>query len=289
MVIVVTGAAVRLTGSGLGCDDWPRCNDQQLVDVSSGHAAIEQVNRLFTGLVALGRDPRRARLAVAPAAPARPHVAVARARRRGASVRSCSAGSRCSSTSTRWPSAATCCCRRRSWPCAVVLLKRAGEPDGPRRPVVTRRVAAPRVGARDGDGRGDRRRHRRHRRRAARRRRGRPALRRAIADAARVHGTLVIIAVALAAVLGDPAAAPGRRPPGAAGRPVVVDLRRPAAGGDRLHPVLQRRPGAARRPPRRRGDGAVGDDGVARAGHRRRRRRQRPVDVAPMPAGTFAP
>jgi cytochrome c oxidase assembly protein subunit 15 len=68
-VIVVSGAAVRLTGSGLGCDDWPRCNAQQLVDVSSGHAAIEQINRLFTGLVSVGvivavlgsrvRTPRR--------------------------------------------------------------------------------------------------------------------------------------------------------------------------------------------------------------------------------------
>jgi cytochrome c oxidase assembly protein subunit 15 len=49
--IVVTGVAVRLTGSGLGCDDWPNCNDSELIDVSSSHAAIEQVNRLFTGLV----------------------------------------------------------------------------------------------------------------------------------------------------------------------------------------------------------------------------------------------
>lgn len=68
-VIVVSGAAVRLTGSGLGCDDWPNCNNERLIDVSSTHAAIEQVNRLFTGLVALGvivavlgalaRSPRR--------------------------------------------------------------------------------------------------------------------------------------------------------------------------------------------------------------------------------------
>ncbi|MBA3289133.1 MAG: COX15/CtaA family protein [Acidimicrobiia bacterium] len=54
VVIVVSGAAVRLTGSGLGCDDWPNCNDQRFVDVSTGHAAIEQVNRLFTGLVSAG-------------------------------------------------------------------------------------------------------------------------------------------------------------------------------------------------------------------------------------------
>ena len=69
IAIVITGAAVRLTGSGLGCDDWPNCNDQKLVDVSSNHAAIEQVNRLFTGAVAVAviaavlgsqwREPRR--------------------------------------------------------------------------------------------------------------------------------------------------------------------------------------------------------------------------------------
>ncbi|MEY3744720.1 MAG: hypothetical protein RL430_283 [Actinomycetota bacterium] len=49
--IVLTGALVRLTGSGLGCSDWPNCNSQKFVDVSSGHAAIEQINRLFTGCV----------------------------------------------------------------------------------------------------------------------------------------------------------------------------------------------------------------------------------------------
>lgn len=52
--IVVTGAAVRLTGSGLGCSDWPQCNSERFIDVSTGHGAIEQVNRLFTGLVAAG-------------------------------------------------------------------------------------------------------------------------------------------------------------------------------------------------------------------------------------------
>lgn len=49
--IVVTGSLVRLTGSGLGCVDWPRCNEEKFIDVSTGHGAIEQVNRLFTGLV----------------------------------------------------------------------------------------------------------------------------------------------------------------------------------------------------------------------------------------------
>lgn len=49
--IVFTGALVRLTGSGLGCSDWPNCTDSRFVDVSSGHTLIEQANRLFTGVV----------------------------------------------------------------------------------------------------------------------------------------------------------------------------------------------------------------------------------------------
>ncbi len=53
-IIVVSGGLVRLTGSGLGCDDWPNCNSSNLVDVSNKHAAIEQINRLFTFLVSIG-------------------------------------------------------------------------------------------------------------------------------------------------------------------------------------------------------------------------------------------
>jgi cytochrome c oxidase assembly protein subunit 15 len=51
--IVVTGGAVRLTNSGLGCPTWPRCSGSQLVP--SGrlgiHGAIEFTNRTLTGLV----------------------------------------------------------------------------------------------------------------------------------------------------------------------------------------------------------------------------------------------
>ena len=49
--IIITGSLVRLTGSGLGCADWPQCSTTKFVDVSTGHAAIEQINRLFTGVV----------------------------------------------------------------------------------------------------------------------------------------------------------------------------------------------------------------------------------------------
>jgi cytochrome c oxidase assembly protein subunit 15 len=51
-VIVISGGLVRLTGSGLGCSDWPQCNSERFIDVSSVHGAIEQINRLFTGVVA---------------------------------------------------------------------------------------------------------------------------------------------------------------------------------------------------------------------------------------------
>jgi cytochrome c oxidase assembly protein subunit 15 len=52
-VIVVSGAAVRLTGSGLGCRDWPNCSSDQFIAAGDMNQAIEQVNRLFTGLVSV--------------------------------------------------------------------------------------------------------------------------------------------------------------------------------------------------------------------------------------------
>ena len=51
-VIVVTGAAVRLTGSGLGCPDWPACEQDSLIAPLEYHALVEFANRLFTGVVA---------------------------------------------------------------------------------------------------------------------------------------------------------------------------------------------------------------------------------------------
>ena len=52
-VIVVSGAAVRLTGSGLGCSDWPNCEPGQLVPEADAHAWVEFGNRLVTGLVSI--------------------------------------------------------------------------------------------------------------------------------------------------------------------------------------------------------------------------------------------
>ena len=51
--IIVTGGAVRLTGSGLGCPDWPNCDEGRLVAPLEYHAMVEFVNRTVTGLVSL--------------------------------------------------------------------------------------------------------------------------------------------------------------------------------------------------------------------------------------------
>lgn len=44
-VVVTSGAVVRLTASGLGCDNWPKCGDKPFPE-KGGHAAIEFGNRM---------------------------------------------------------------------------------------------------------------------------------------------------------------------------------------------------------------------------------------------------
>lgn len=73
ILIVFTGSAVRLTASGLGCPDWPKCYGEY-VPPSQLNAWIEYGNRLLTGfvgvaviaasLLALLRKPFRWHLAV---------------------------------------------------------------------------------------------------------------------------------------------------------------------------------------------------------------------------------
>ena len=96
-VIVLTGAAVRLTDSGLGCSNWPKCGGSPLPPLST-HALIEFGNRAISGVVGLltivaavlafTRKPFRRDLAW-----------LASACRCSCSRRRCSAGSRCASTS----------------------------------------------------------------------------------------------------------------------------------------------------------------------------------------------
>lgn len=69
IIIVLTGAAVRLTGSGLGCPDWPTCFHNRVSGSWSIHPLIEYANRMVTVtlvvltgvtfIAALLRDPRR--------------------------------------------------------------------------------------------------------------------------------------------------------------------------------------------------------------------------------------
>jgi heme a synthase len=51
--IILTGSAVRLTGSGLGCPDFPTCKSGDIIPSSGNHAAIEFGNRVVTGLCLL--------------------------------------------------------------------------------------------------------------------------------------------------------------------------------------------------------------------------------------------
>ena len=52
MVVVVTGAGVRLTRSGLGCPDWPKCHGGTLPPANI-NSIIEYTNRVLSGLVSL--------------------------------------------------------------------------------------------------------------------------------------------------------------------------------------------------------------------------------------------
>jgi cytochrome c oxidase assembly protein subunit 15 len=72
VAIIVTGAAVRLTDSGLGCTHWPTCEETTVVPRWEYHQMIEGVNRFFTGVVSIAivlavlgslrRAPRRSDL-----------------------------------------------------------------------------------------------------------------------------------------------------------------------------------------------------------------------------------
>ncbi|MHB1554352.1 MAG: COX15/CtaA family protein [Acidimicrobiales bacterium] len=46
--IVLTGAAVRVTGSGLGCSDWPTCTKTHLTPPLQFHSLMEFGNRMVT-------------------------------------------------------------------------------------------------------------------------------------------------------------------------------------------------------------------------------------------------
>jgi cytochrome c oxidase assembly protein subunit 15 len=55
VLLIGTGGAVRLTGSGLGCPTWPRCTDDSFVSTPEMgiHGVIEFGNRLLTFVLTL--------------------------------------------------------------------------------------------------------------------------------------------------------------------------------------------------------------------------------------------
>ncbi len=68
-LIVLSGAAVRLTGSGLGCPDWPKCYGNAYPPLNT-HAVIEFSNRHDHGARVARRRRSRgcSRCAAAPTA-----------------------------------------------------------------------------------------------------------------------------------------------------------------------------------------------------------------------------
>jgi cytochrome c oxidase assembly protein subunit 15 len=68
-LIVLTGGAVRLTGSGLGCSNWPECSTGHLTPALQFHGLVEFGNRLVTIVLVIAvaasflamafRSPRR--------------------------------------------------------------------------------------------------------------------------------------------------------------------------------------------------------------------------------------
>ena len=69
VLVIISGAAVRLTGSGLGCPDWPACTRTSVVAPLQFHAWVEFGNRLINAVVTVAsvgallaawrRTPRR--------------------------------------------------------------------------------------------------------------------------------------------------------------------------------------------------------------------------------------
>jgi cytochrome c oxidase assembly protein subunit 15 len=51
VLTILSGAAVRLSGSGLGCDTWPQCDKTSVVAPWQFHAWVEFGNRLINALV----------------------------------------------------------------------------------------------------------------------------------------------------------------------------------------------------------------------------------------------
>jgi cytochrome c oxidase assembly protein subunit 15 len=53
VVVVASGATVRLTGSGLGCEHWPGCKPGAPLAIGGFHAVVEFTNRIVGGMTVI--------------------------------------------------------------------------------------------------------------------------------------------------------------------------------------------------------------------------------------------
>ncbi|WP_026256766.1 COX15/CtaA family protein [Actinopolymorpha alba] len=137
ILIVVTGGAVRLTGSGLGCPSWPQCSSESFVSHPELgiHGLIEFGNRLLTFVVAivvglawlaaLRMRPRRRDL-----------IRLSTVLLLGIPFQAVMGGMTVLTDLNPWVVSAHFLVSPALITVAVVLVRRVGEPEGPVRPTV---------------------------------------------------------------------------------------------------------------------------------------------------------
>jgi cytochrome c oxidase assembly protein subunit 15 len=137
--IVLTGGAVRLTGSGLGCPTWPTCTDQSFtVTPEMGfHGVIEFGNRMLGGVVGLiAVAVLLATLWMRPRRPAL--VRLATGVLAGVALQGAVGGVSVWTDLNPWVVAGHFLASMVVIALAYALWRRVDEPDGPTRPTVPR-------------------------------------------------------------------------------------------------------------------------------------------------------
>jgi cytochrome c oxidase assembly protein subunit 15 len=137
VIIVVTGGAVRLTGSGLGCPTWPKCTDASYTTTGAMgvHGVIEYSNRMLGGVV--GLIAIAALLAAVWLRPRRPAlVRLAALVLAGVVGQGVLGGITVLTGLNPWTVAAHFLVSAGVIAAAYALWRRVDEPDGPARPVV---------------------------------------------------------------------------------------------------------------------------------------------------------
>ena len=144
VVIVLTGGAVRLTGSGLGCPTWPRCTEATETEPGSfvphaelgAHGVIEFANRLLSFvLVAVAVLTFVAAWRLRPARPSVRNLALLLAL--GIPAQAVIGGATVLTDLNPWIVAGHLLVSMALVSIAVVMIRRVGEGDGPARPVLT--------------------------------------------------------------------------------------------------------------------------------------------------------